>query len=475
MKRPLLTSVLTAFWATAIATQTNVAVPRLVVGIVVDQLRSDYLETFAPLYGEKGLKQLMCEGVVFPNAQYASANVDRASSVASIYTGTVPYTHGIVSESWIDRQSLRLMRCVEDREVRGVHTQEQVSPKRLLVSTIGDELKMATDGKALVFGVAPHQDMALLSAGHAADWALWPRSPMGGWAGTSYYGTTPSWTRMLSQHAVKPNEWVTETAVALMEHARVGEDDVTDLLTLCYDASVEGTYQTTGGQMVELQYTYQQLDAAISTLLQAIERRVGLANSLVFLTSTGYEYRTQTQPTTYRIPTGVFQINRCAALLNMFLMARYGDGQYVEAYHGNQIYIDHKLLEQKSLKLSDVLSACEDFLLQYKGVRNVYTSTRLLQGMWSPVVSHLRNAYHPLCSGDLLIEVNAGWTLENEDESLRQEVRDSYFGFPILFFGYGLTSSRKPTPVTTDCIAPTVTHFMRIRAPNGCAATPLLL
>lgn len=144
--------------------QVSQAVPRLVVGIAIDQLRTDYLETFAPLYGEDGLKRLMREGVVYTSAQYASAGVDRASAVASLYTGTVPYSHGIVGEDWMDRQTLRPVHCVDDFKQRGVNTQETTSPQHLLVSTLGDELKVATDGRALVYSVAPSREAAVLSA-----------------------------------------------------------------------------------------------------------------------------------------------------------------------------------------------------------------------------------------------------------------------------------------------------------------------
>lgn len=474
MKKQHIASLLMALAAGTASAQVSVSVPRLVVGIAIDQLRTDYLETFAPLYGEEGLKRLMREGVVYTSAQYASADVDRASAIASIYTGTVPYNHGIVGEDWMDRQTMRPVHCVDDFKQRGVNTQQTTSPQHLLVSTLGDELKVATDGRAMVYSVAPTREAAVLSAGHAANYALWQNRQTGSWAGTSYYGDAPAATRlMLNTGAGNVNEWVSRTASTLIQYGSMGEDETTDLLTLCYDASVTTNYATRAGQSIELQDVYVRLDAAIAQLLRDVDKLVGLDKTLFFITSTGYETTETADLKNYRIPTGTLQINRCAALLNMYLMAIYGQGQYVESYYGNQLYLNHKLIEQKQLNLTEVFKTCEDFLFQYSGVRDVYTSTRLTQGAWTPGISRIRNAYHPKCSGDILIQVNPGWSLVNEDLAQTRFVRDSYFEFPLIFFGYGLKAERVQQPVTMDVVAPTVAHFMRIRAPNACSTVPL--
>lgn len=517
-KRPFLTSLLTALATTSLLAQATPSVPRLVVGITIDQLRTDYMEAFSPLYGEGGLKRLMREGVVFTNAQYPTANVDRASAVATLVTGTVPYSHGIVGEDWLDRQSLRPVYCVEDFKVKGVNTLQTASPANLLVSTIGDELKVSTEGRALVYSIAPYREAAVLAAGHAANFALWLDDNTGEWAGTSFYGDTPSWFRHLSSFSIaradktvwKPaNDAVSHynyylassqsssfshhfsgdrrfrsykqtglinahvsQAASLVLNQSLGNDNVTDFLSVCYYA---GTYEGKpfDETATELQDTYVRLDEAIAALLDKVDKTVGLQNALFFLTSTGYEKTEAANLSKYNIPSGTIQLNRCAALLNMYLMAIYGQGQYVEAYFGNQLYLNHKLIEQKQLNLAEVLETCEDFLFQYSGVRDVYTSTRLIQGAWTPGINRIRNSYNPKCSGDILIQPNPGWTLLNEDLGQSKLVRDSYFEFPLIFFGHNLRPEKIQTPVTVDCIAPTLAHFMRIRAPNACSTAPL--
>lgn len=521
MKKQLISAILASSIVIPICAQSNRSVPKLVVGITIDKLRSDYLNAFSPLYTEGGFKRLLRDGRVYTNVQYSVAGIDRASSLATIYSGTVPYNHGIISEEWLDRETLRPVYCVDDFKYRGVETTQSSSPKNLLVSTIGDELKVATQGLGLVYSVAPYREASVLSAGHSGDWALWIDDKTGQWAGSSYYGDAPTWLRYLSSISIfsqeskvtwKPsnsvianynyyllkeennsfshsftgdnrftqfkesglvNEEVTKAAKCCIVNGLMGNDEAPDLLSVCYYA---GTFinKPFSESSTELQDTYVRLDQEIEKLLNTIDNTVGLDNTVVFITSTGYDNSDDdTSLSKFRIPTGNFEINRCAALLNMYLRAIYGNGQFIDAYYGNQIYLNHKLLEEKQLNLSTVLECCEDFLFQFSGVRDVYTAQRITQGAWTSGVSRIRNGYNPKCSGDVTIQVSPGWNLVNEDTGSYVMQRDSFIEFPLILFGYGIKSEKINTPITVDRIAPTMTHFMRIRAPNACSSAPL--
>jgi hypothetical protein len=462
----------------------------------------------------------MEKGQVYSNVQYQHTPVDRASAIAPVVTGTIPYNHGIIAEEWMSRTELHTNYCVDDRNHKGVGTSDNSSPKHLLVSTIGDELKAATKGKALVYSVAPYREVAILGAGHAADWAMWIDNQSGKWAGTTYYGEAPSWFRYLDGGSIADrissltwnpkndvvgtynyylttpqksfshrftgdsrfrvfktsglvNEEVTKAARSCIENGHAGMDEVTDFLSICYYAGnfhADNTISTT----TELQDTYIRLDEELSTLLQKIDQLVGLDRTLIYITSTGYdEVDNSEELATYRIPTGEFNINRCGTLLNMYLCAMYGNGQYVESCYGNQFYLSHKLLEQKQLKLAEVLEHCEDFLFQFSGVRDVFTSHRITQGAWTPGISTIRNGFNPKCSGDIIVQVSPGWNIVDEDRGTKRMQRDSFLEFPLIFFGYTIKAEKVATPVTVDCIAPTVAHHIRIRAPNGCSSPPL--
>ena len=245
-------------------------------------------------------------------------------------------------------------------------------------------------------------------------------------------------------------------------------DDISDYLSITFYA---GTYagKPLKDCSMELQDTYVRLDNAIASIIENTEKKIGKENALFVITSTGTADTDNSDLSQYRIPTGNFYINRTASLLNMMLVALYGPGQYVEAYSGLQIYLNHQLLKDKQLSLSQVLSRCQELLLQSSGVKDVYTSERLLLGAWTPGISKIRNSYNPKCSGDILIQIASGWNLINEDTGEKQPIRECYIPFPIIYYGFDNKAQIIETQITTDYIAPTLSKAMRIRAPNGCS------
>ena len=192
MKKGLITSIL-ALTFSGLQAQPLPASPKLVVTLTIDQLRTDYMEAFSSLYGEKGFKRLLREGKVFRQAEFPFCGTDRASAIAAIYTGTTPSMNGIIAEQWLDAGTLRPINCVEDPNFMGNYTDESTSPSQLLTSTIADELKIATQGKGIVYAIAPFCDAAIFAAGHAGNGAFWINPTTGKWSGTTYYGEFPWW------------------------------------------------------------------------------------------------------------------------------------------------------------------------------------------------------------------------------------------------------------------------------------------
>ncbi|MEG1580043.1 MAG: alkaline phosphatase family protein [Bacteroidaceae bacterium] len=520
-KGRLISPLLAALAFTNVDAQTATAVPRIVINITIDQLRSDYMEAFMPLYGDKGFRRLMNESRIYEQAEYPISRIDRASAIASIVTGTTPYNHGIVSEQWLDRQTLRPVYCVDDAHYKGLNTTEQSSPIHLGVSTLGDELKVATDGKAIVYAIAPFRDAAVLNAGHAANAAIWINDETGAWCSSSFYGVLPSWVTVNNEYQAlgkkinsiswqpsselvgnfnyfpsggmkKPfhykfkdirsfrnfktsglvNEQISSLTEECLRSTTIGTDGITDYLSLTFYA---GNYEhkPANDHPMELQDIYVRLDKALGNVIDAVESKIGKDAAIFVITSTGYTDEETSDLSKYRIPTGTFYINRTTSLLNMYLIAVYGQGNYVEACLGGQIYLNHKLLEQKQLNLTEVMERAQDFLIQNTGVKDVYSSHRLQLGAWTPGISRLRNSYNTKCSGDIMIEVAPGWRLKNEDTKEEILVRESFVPFPIFFYGFSIKAERISTPVTVDCIAPTLANAMRIRAPNACSAAPL--
>ena len=490
--------------------------PRLVVNITIDQLRSDYLEAFSPLYGSDGFKRLLSQGLVYENASYNFSRIDRASAISSLVTGVSPYYHSIVGERWLNKETLRPMNCTDDPEKEGVD-----SPVQLMVSTLGDELKVATKGQAKIFTIAPNKDAAILSAGHAADGAFWIDDHSGLWSTSKYYlNEMPTWLLAFNdlqsisskikketwepvfelagsfnyyQHIEEPkpfkhtfkgekkfidykasglvNRDITELALSCVTNQGVGYDRVTDLINLTYYAGNYAHKPVSECQM-ELQDTYVRIDRELSKLIKNLESKLGAENILFVLTSTGYCDEESADYEKYHIPTGTFYINRTGNLLNMYFGAIWGQGRYVETYFSNQIFLNHKLLESKRISLTDACQRAQEFISQMSGARNVYTALQLLSGN-NQQIEKVRNSFNPERNGDIIIEVSPGWRLLNEDTQENQLSQASFTQFPIIFYGTGIIAEKVKTHVTTDRIAPTIAKTIRIRAPNACSAEPL--
>ncbi len=522
MKERILTSLIAALVLANLQAQEASPVPRLVVGLTIDQFRADYIEAFTALYGERGFKRLLKEGRVYYNAEYDFLNLDEASAVAAVHTGTTPYYNGIVGKFWMDRHSLRIVKVVDDPAFMGIYTSESTSPQHLQVSTISDELMAATNGTAEVYSIAPTREMAVLSAGHAAKGAFWLNDETGKWSGSTYYGAFPEWVTAYNDRealdfrignlAWEPylpvtaykyitsgvkqvtfkhnfideriqkykkfktspyvNDEVNRLVNACLMRTNIGKDNTPDLLNLSYYA---GNYDHKSGKdcAMEIQDVYVRLDNSIGDLLDMIERKVGLHNTLFFITSTGYVDAEPKDDAAFRIPGGEFYIKRCGALLNMYLMAIYGQGQYVETCHNRQVFLNHKLIEDKKLNLTEVLNRSSDFIVQMSGVRSVYSSQRLILGSWTPHIDKVRNSFSPGRSGDIYVEVMPGWSVVDEYTQHSTVIRNLYSSAPLIFLGCNIKPEILYTPVKVATVAPTVTHFMRIRAPNAADHAPL--
>lgn len=462
-----ITALLVALSATAQA-QTLQPSPKLVVNITIDQLRTDYIEAFAPLFSNNGLRKLLQEGRVYEAAGYSFEPIDRASAVASIASGTSPYYNGVIGSQWLDRETLRPVNCTDDRRYGD-------SPSRLATSTVSDELKVATNGEAIVYSIASDKDAAILSAGHAPEGAIWIDAKKGILTTSNYYSDKgrkwlDAYNSVYSQHTndeASKNLAVVQAAKECVATNGMGRDEITDMLYVTLSA--KGRNATNWQK--DMEGVYLRIDQNIADLISGIEKSVGKNNVLFFITSTGYTTQENVDYSRYRIPTGTFYINRTANLLNIYLGAIYGQGKYVEAIYGNQIYLDHKLLEQKRIGLSDMLTRCQEFLIQNSGVRDVYTSMRLLEGRGD--IEKIRNGHNPAISGDIIIEVAPGWQLYNEDNQQKYTSRQNAVPFPIIVYGANTKPARVTTPVTIDRLAPTISKAIRIRAPNACKATPL--
>ena len=493
--------------------------PKLVISIVVDQLRGDYLQFFSPTFGEKGFKRLMNEGLVYHRVDFGFPNVGEAASMATIYTGTYPYYHGIVADKNYDFETRREVSAVHDDAYLGNYTTNRYSPLTLLSSTLGDELKIASEGKSDVFAIAPDAEEAILSAGRYADAAFWLDDSNGKWATTTYYknipwyvdkfntsfavGNNPDkvWTPALSsfsgfpytknttpfKYAIFKGEFdkylkikqtpfinieITNLAANFFEYEDFGKRSCPDFLAITYYAGnykYSDRYDDFGW---EIQDIYYRLDKEIETLLDLADKKVGLKNVVVILSSTGYYDSAAKLPEGFK-PQGEFYPNRCTALLNMYLMAIYGSGNWVDGYYNEQIYLNRKLIENQNVNWDEILRKAAEFIARFSGVQDVTTA-----GQWfvndAGRSASFRRGMNKKLSGDIFIELQPGWSVVNDNQSNKPDyTRNKAVASPLFIFGGNIRKEQVYRTIQATEIAPTVAYILRIRSPNAAQDAPL--
>ena len=499
--------------------------PKLVVCITIDQLRGDYLEYFKSSFGERGFKRIMNDGIVYKHVQFEFSNINQASAFATIFTGSNPCYHSITSNKRYDFEKELEQSCLYDANFLGNYTHLNFSPKNLLSSTIGDELKLASKGASSVYAIAPEAESAIISAGHAADGAFWIDDYNGKWVTTTFFKndipkyvdklnigseslssrlSSISWEPMLSesQYSALPyvadkkqykysfnekefgcytrfktsphvNKEVSNLAVQFINNGDIGSHQTPDLLSITFYAGnfydVQDKYYTH-----EVQDIYFQLDKSLGELIDAIVRKVGLDKTLIYVTGTGYYTDKEVAAEGQNNIGGTFSPKFCTAMLNAYLRPLYGQKNWLKGYYEQQIFLNHKTIEDENLELATIQNTAAEFIAKFSGVQQVVTDHILRTGDWNEGSAALRYGTYHIGRGDLIIELQPGWAIENDGANQQTNIkRNNAVITPLMFLGNGLKPARIERSVYATEIAPTITNILRIRAPNACSDLPL--
>jgi hypothetical protein len=509
-----------------IGAQQTVETPRLVVSIVVDQLRGDYLHYFRSTFGEKGFKRLSTGGLNYYSVDFGFPNLNEASSIAALYTGTYPYYNGITGPSRFDVAKDRERSIVADDRYMGNFTSDRFSPAALQASTIGDELKTASGGQSLVYAIAPNAAEAILSGGRSANGAFWLDDYNGKWATSTYYKDAPAfverynaadapgnfpdqqWTQAYNYYNALPfstrkeafsykfskndpqrfiklkqtpliNAEVTALAERFLENASLGNRASTDLLALTYYAGNYLYANPPEEYSYEIQDIYHRLDKELERLFEAIDHRVGLKHTLIILTSTGYYNALPRRAAGLQpAPDAAsddrrFHPNRCTALLNMYLMALYGQENWVSAYHDRQIYLNKRLAEDRQVSWPELVRNAADFVSQLSGVQHVTTAAQWLIDDAGRAAA-FRRGMNKSVSGDLFLEIQPGWEIMDENAAKQPIIHTTVPLAPLFIYGEYIPKLPVHRIVKATEIAPTISYLLRIRRPEACADLPLL-
>lgn len=503
----------------AVGAQADSSRPRLVVGIVVDQLRTDYIEYLQSYFGERGFRTLLDSGVYIRDVDFKVPLLDATAATAMVCTGAYPSQTGVPAASVFDVSVPGgVSRLPLVSSASASLNNDSFSPEALRLSTLADELVVDAGGNATVYSVAMDPQQAVILAGHAAKGALWVNNTSGNWATTSYYGSLPgpvserNLRKALSQRidtmvwrplattlqlpdipeakrrnpfrytfsrgdrdvyrkfAASPlaNAEVTDVAIDLISQlADAPVAGETDMLNIAYSLAPY-RYAADDTGRTELVDSYLRLDSQLGRLFDAIDRKIGRGNSVIWLTSTGHFDDALPVDSRYRIPTGDFSARRARSLLNSYLSARFGNGEYVSAFRDGQLYFDRQAIESRRLDPDKVIEDARAFIVKMSGVADARTVNEILSPR-SEEDNALRLAVDPRTSGDIFVRFAPGWTV-NYDEQMpvkSHTVRECSVMTPAFIMAPGLSARTMSAPVEAAALAPTLAGALHIRSPNG--------
>lgn len=505
--------------------------PKLIVTLMVDQMRYDFIHRYWDKFGEDGIRKLVGSGTFCKNASYNYLINETAVGYSTIATGALPSNHGVISNNWYDNLRDEVVYCVGDEKVNtvgGRYESGRYSPRKLLASTIGDEIKLASNFRSKVIGLALDNSAAILSAGHSADYAFWYDSGTGNWISSSYYvDSLPSWVNEFNEKKIPesyltrswepllPQDRYTESgsdtsvfevglkgrsvfpydldklsdlkrkqrdysllkytpfgnvltrdfATAVVMNEELGQDEHTDYLAIGFSAT-EYIGKYFGSNSVEIQDAMLRLDQEIAHFLDFLEQYIGINNTLVILTSDHGLAYSPAYLSANKIPSGDFNPFSSLSLLGSYLNAIYGKGDWVRYYYGQQIYLNHELIENAGISFQEIQEHAARFLIQFEGVSNAVTSYTLQTSDFSEGIFHkMQNGYHQKRSGDVIINLAPGWTEKINGDSYHS----SYLGdnhVPLIWYGWKIKRSTLTRPVRMIDIAPTISYFLDIARPN---------
>lgn len=504
--------------------------PQLVIGIVIDGLDQQYVDLLRERFGRDGFNRLLNEGVVITDVDYGT-NLDATAATAVLMTGTSPATNQIAGAEVYDRDRNLSFPAVLDPGAMGNFTNETFSPRALSVSTLADEVRISGGGVNRVFSIAASPTQAIVLGGHSANAALWLNAETGAWATSTFYKDLPTsvshrnrlrplsarldtmqWTPLgraedypgLPEHithypfryvfprgqaarydmfAASPlaNSEVTDLAGEIIADLKLGTTaEGPDMVSLAYTLK---PYDYTKNQdnRYELIDTYLRLDRDLARLMTMADNQVGRGNALIFLAGTPPSSRSRRDDERWNIPYGEFSTKKAKSLLNMFLMAKYGNGEWVTAFNNDQFYLNHKLIDEQRLSAYEVRREAASFLEKMTGVDRVITADEILSGRGDSFLEALQRNTVASRSGDLFVEVSPGWETVDDISSQASPTRVKYVHRaqapvgPMIIMAPGAEPRTITTPVDARAIAPTLARQLRIRSPNAARTPPVSL
>ncbi len=514
--------------------------PKLIVGITIRDMRYDYLTRYKDNFKEGGFKRLFGYGAYCRNAQLEYLITDEACGYATIITGSNPKDHGIIANQWYDRLTHKNVDCVFDQKYNAVGSSSskgQVSPEKLLGTTFGDELKLSNFKRSKVFSISMDNKSAVLSNGHLGDGAFWFDETSGNWMTCSYYmNELPEWlnkfnekkfpdlyldrgwyplndaskyTASLPDNSIYEigfdgqstfpynlktlsinkgyklikytpygNTFTKDMALSAIVEEKLGKDEFCDLLTIDFCASgyVGDIF---GIRSMEMEDIYLRLDADIAHLLNSLDELIGKDNYIVYLTSQSGASDSRTFLNELGMKGGTFSASQSKMILNTYLKAIYGIGNWIEIYSGRQFYLNRELIEKNNIDMDQMRSKASELLVEFEAVDNTapcnaFTNTQFESGFFL----RAQNSFHKERSGDILLNFKPGYCEINEqNQILSLSKSNSGYSFntnvPMVFYGSRIKKADIYRKIGLTDLAATLCAIMGICRPQYCTGEPI--
>jgi predicted AlkP superfamily pyrophosphatase or phosphodiesterase len=530
-----------AFYISNLFAQTPQAIkppttPKLVIGIVVDQMRYDYIYKYWDKYSAGGFKRLVGEGFFCKNTNYNYMPTYTGPGHASIYTGTTPSQHGIISNSWYNKTTKKMMNCVEDVSVKTVGGVGNArSPINMLTTTVTDELRLSNNKQSKVIGISIKDRSAILPSGHTSSGAYWLAND-GSFITSTYYMTElPKWvadfnskefakkytsqiwntflpietyTESFSDNNIyegvftaesKPvfphniaalaggkdgvgiialtpwgNTILKDLAMAALLGENLGKGKFTDFLCISF-SSTDIIGHMYGPQSVEIEDTYIRLDRDLAELLKYIDTWAGKANTLVFLTADHAVAPVPQYLLDNKIPAGLFDEGDIKKKLNEILNVQFGDSNLIESVSNQQLFLNHKLINEKKINKIQLFEVVYSYLMTVNGVATVTSAETFMTTQFtiSPL-SLIQNGFNAKRSGDIIINFEPGWMDHGKTGTTHGSPYSYDAHVPLIWYGWNIKQGSSISNVDITDIAPTISQFLNISYPNGCTGKPIV-
>lgn len=528
----LLTVLLFVAHVIAVKAQQTIARPKLVVGIVVDQMRWDYLYRYYDRYSANGgFKRMLNQGFTCENTMIPYTPSVTACGHSTIYSGTVPAISGITGNFWWDREQMRSVYCTEDKSVNTVGStsaQGKMSPKNMLVTTICDELRLATNFKSKVIGIAIKDRGGILPAGHSANAAYWYDNTVGSWITSTYYmNELPKWVTdfnnqklvdkyyeqgwnllypassysqstadeksyeaktlgtnkfpydSLKKYIVKDyskisttpmgNSLTAEFAKAAVISEQLGADNVTDFLAVSF-SSPDYIGHTYGPNSIEEEDNFLRLDKEIGSLLDFLDAKVGKGQYTVFLSADHGVAHTPEFMQENELPAGRVFMNTITTNLNKALAEKYKINKTIVSNDNYQLHLNHFSIDSAKVDEEEIIGWIVKSLSTETGIARVFAIEDLNEvPLPATLRNMLNNGYYPRRNGEIQIILQPNFIDAFANTGTTHGLWNPYdTHIPLLWYGWGIKPGKTNRETYMTDIAPTIAAMLHIQMPNGC-------